>query len=104
MSSHVTTDFLNAVPTSSMGIPPVSPGTSTFSKRGTPPSRRNAVNQPGWANTNGVNLSLLNRTLFDLAGHHITGLGLIGFAAWFIAGLIAVRILQSDFVRRMLRR
>jgi len=51
-----------------------------------------------------VNLSLLNRTLFDLAGHHITGLGLIGFAAWFIAGLIAVRILQSDFVRRMLRR
>jgi len=51
-----------------------------------------------------VNVGLLNRTLFDLAGHHITGLGLIGFAGWFIAGLIAVRILQSDFVRRTLRR
>jgi small-conductance mechanosensitive channel len=29
---------------------------------------------------------------------------LIGFAAWFIAGLIAVRILQSDVIRRALRR
>jgi small-conductance mechanosensitive channel len=51
-----------------------------------------------------VNLSLLNRTLFDVAGYHITALGLIGFAVWFITGLIAVRILQSDFIRRTLRR
>jgi small-conductance mechanosensitive channel len=51
-----------------------------------------------------VNLSLLNRTLFDIAGHHITVLGLIGFTLWFIGGLIAIRIVQSDFVRRLLRR
>jgi small-conductance mechanosensitive channel len=51
-----------------------------------------------------MNLRLLERTLFDLAGHHVTVLGAIGFAAWFIAGLIAVRVLQSDFVRRFLRR
>lgn len=51
-----------------------------------------------------MNFSLLNRTLFDLAGHHITVLGVIGFATWLIAGVIAVRVLQSDFVRRMLRK
>jgi small-conductance mechanosensitive channel len=51
-----------------------------------------------------VNLSLLNRPLFDLAGHHITALGLIGFAVWFIVGLIAVRLLQSDLIRRTLRK
>ena len=63
-----------------------------------------ACAQPGCANTNRVNLSLLNRTLFDIAGHHITALGLIAFSLWFIAGLIAYTILRSDFVHRMLRR
>jgi small-conductance mechanosensitive channel len=51
-----------------------------------------------------VNLSLLNRTLVDIAGHHITALGLIAFSLWFIGGLIAYTILRSDFVHRMLRR
>src|SRR5438477_11425922 len=51
-----------------------------------------------------MNLTLLNRTLFDLAGHHISALGLIAFGAWFIGGLIAARVLQSDFIRRFLRR
>jgi small-conductance mechanosensitive channel len=51
-----------------------------------------------------MDLSLLNRTLFDAANHHITALGLIGFVVWFITGIVAVRILQSDFIRRMLRR
>ena len=51
-----------------------------------------------------MDLSLLNRTLFDAANHHITALGLIGFVVWFITGVVAVRILQSDFIRRMLRR
>jgi small-conductance mechanosensitive channel len=51
-----------------------------------------------------MNLTVLERPLFDLAGHHISALGLIGFAAWLISGLIAVRVLQSDVVRRTLRR
>jgi small-conductance mechanosensitive channel len=51
-----------------------------------------------------MNPALLNRTLFDIAGHHISVLGLIAFGAWLIAGLIAVRVLQSDLVRRTLRR
>src|SRR5947208_3185790 len=51
-----------------------------------------------------MNLTLLSRTLFDIAGYHISALGVIGFAAWFIAGLVMVRILQSGLVRRSLRR
>src|SRR4051812_35548512 len=51
-----------------------------------------------------MDVTLLNRTVFDLAGHHITALGIIGFSVWFIAGLITVRIVQSDVVRRSLRR
>ena len=51
-----------------------------------------------------MDLTLLNRTLFEVAGHHITVLGVIGFVVWLVAGLIAIRILQSDFVRRVLRR
>jgi small-conductance mechanosensitive channel len=51
-----------------------------------------------------MNLTVLERPLFHLAGHDISILGLIGFAAWLIGGMIAVRILQSDLVRRTLRR
>ena len=51
-----------------------------------------------------MNLTLLERTLFDIAGHHITALGVIGFAGWFIAGVITIRILQSNLVRRALRK
>jgi small-conductance mechanosensitive channel len=51
-----------------------------------------------------ANLNLLQRPLFDLAGHHISALGIIAFVAWAIGGLIAVRILQSQLVRRLLRK
>jgi len=39
-----------------------------------------------------------------VVGHDLTLLGLIAFVAWFGAGLLAVRILQSDVIRRALRR
>src|SRR4051812_1925072 len=51
-----------------------------------------------------ANLNLLQRPLFDVAGHHISALGIIAFVACFIGGLIAVRILQSQWVRRILRK
>ena len=51
-----------------------------------------------------MDLSLLSRPLLHVAGHEISILGIIGFAAWFIGGLVAVRILQSGGVRRFLRR
>jgi small-conductance mechanosensitive channel len=51
-----------------------------------------------------VNLVWLSRPLFDLAGHHISILGLAGFVGLLLLGLIAARILQSGFVRRALSR
>jgi small-conductance mechanosensitive channel len=51
-----------------------------------------------------VNLTLLERPLFYVAGHYITLLGLIAFAALFAAGIIIAGILQSDFVRRIFSR
>ena len=51
-----------------------------------------------------VNLTLLERPLVHFAGHEISFLGLIAFVAWFGAGLIAARALQSDAVRRLFRR
>ena len=51
-----------------------------------------------------MNLNLLQRNIFDLAGHHITLLGVIGCVGWFVGGVIAVRVLQSDLVRRGLRK
>src|SRR5437868_9053551 len=51
-----------------------------------------------------MNFFLLTRPLFDVGGHHISALGLIGFTAWFVGGLVAVRILQSQLIRRALRR
>jgi small-conductance mechanosensitive channel len=51
-----------------------------------------------------MNLTLLQRPLLHVAGHDISLLGLVAFVGWFAAGLLAVRILQSDFVRRAFRR
>ena len=51
-----------------------------------------------------MNLDFLQRPLFPLAGHEISALGVIGFAAWFIGGLVAAWILQSQWVRRLLRK
>ncbi|HJT79803.1 MAG TPA: mechanosensitive ion channel domain-containing protein, partial [Chthoniobacterales bacterium] len=51
-----------------------------------------------------MNLDFLQRPLFPVAGHEISALGLIAFAAWFISGLIAAWILQSQWIRRVLRK
>jgi len=51
-----------------------------------------------------VELTLLERPLFYVEGHYVTFLGLIAFAALFATGVIIARILQSDFVRRILSR
>ncbi|PYJ24962.1 MAG: hypothetical protein DME91_06385 [Verrucomicrobia bacterium] len=50
------------------------------------------------------NLTLLERPLFYFAGHYVTFLGLIAFAALFAAGIIIARILQSDVIRRIFSR
>src|ERR1700730_16166885 len=51
-----------------------------------------------------MNLTLLQRPLFQAAGHDISFLGLIAFIAWFSVGLLMARTLQSDFVRRVFTR
>jgi len=51
-----------------------------------------------------VNLPWLNDPLFDLAGHHISLLGIAAFVGLVALGLIIARVLQSGFVRRLLSR
>src|SRR6266550_6219727 len=51
-----------------------------------------------------MSLPLLEKPLFEVAGHYVTALGLIAFAALFTVGVIIARILQSDVVRRILSR
>lgn len=51
-----------------------------------------------------MNIGLLERPLFYVAGHYISFLGLIAFAALFVAGLLVARALQSEMVRRFLAR
>jgi len=51
-----------------------------------------------------MNEDWLQRTLFDIGGHHISVLGLIGFIAWLVVGFVTAAILQSDLFRRALRR
>src|SRR5438309_2284142 len=51
-----------------------------------------------------MNLTLLQRPLFQAAGHDISFLGLIAFIAWFSVGLLMARTLQGDFVRRVFTR
>ncbi len=48
--------------------------------------------------------TLLQRPLFYVSGHYVSFLGLIAFAAFFAAGVIIARILQSDFIRRIFSR
>jgi small-conductance mechanosensitive channel len=52
----------------------------------------------------GMNLVWLGNPLFDLAGRHISLLGVAGFLGLLLLGLIAARLLQSGFVRRALSR
>jgi small-conductance mechanosensitive channel len=51
-----------------------------------------------------VELTLLERPLFYVGGHYVTFLGLAAFAAFFVAGLVIARFLQSDVVRRFFSR
>src|SRR6267378_2657777 len=51
-----------------------------------------------------MNFTLLERPLFQLAGHDISFLGVVAFAALFAAGLLTARALQSDVVRRFFSR
>ena len=46
----------------------------------------------------------LSAPVFDLAGHHISILGVAGFVALLVSGLVAAKFLQSDVVRRSLSR
>ena len=48
-------------------------------------------------------LTVMNFTL-HLAGHDVSAMGIVAFVAWFGAGLLAARILQSNAIRRFLRR
>ena len=49
-------------------------------------------------------MTLLERPLFYLRDHYVTFLGLIAFAAFFAAGLVIARFLQSQIVRRFFSR
>src|SRR5947208_14247870 len=51
-----------------------------------------------------MSFPLLERPLFEVAGHYVTALGLIAFVALFTVGIIVARILQSDVVRRIFSR
>jgi len=51
-----------------------------------------------------VEMTLLERPLFYIGQHYVTFLGLIAFAAFFAAGLLIARFLQSQIVRRFFSR
>jgi len=51
-----------------------------------------------------LNFALFERPLFYVAGHYVSFLGLLAFAAFFSAGLLLARALQSEIVRRFLAR
>src|SRR5437762_10396488 len=51
-----------------------------------------------------MDLSLLHRPLFHVAGHYISMLGLLAFVILFGAGITIARFLQSDVVRRFFAR
>src|SRR5205809_6464151 len=51
-----------------------------------------------------MNLTLLEKPLFYVAGHYVSFLGLLAFAFLFSVGLITARTLQSDAVRRFFAR
>src|ERR1044071_9873511 len=49
-------------------------------------------------------MTLLQHSLFYVAGHYVTVLGLIAFVGFFAAGVIIARFLQSQLVRRFFSR
>jgi small-conductance mechanosensitive channel len=51
-----------------------------------------------------MNIVLLERPLFYVAGHYVSFLGLMAFAGLFAVGLLLARFLQSEMVRRFFAR
>src|SRR6266404_4586684 len=51
-----------------------------------------------------MSFPLLEKPLFEVAGHYVTFLGLIALAGFFAAGLVIARFLQSEVVRRFFSR
>src|SRR5437899_12365237 len=51
-----------------------------------------------------MSFPLLEKPLFEVAGHYVTFLGLIALAGFFAAGLVIARFLQSQVVRRFFSR
>ena len=51
-----------------------------------------------------MNIVLLERPLFYVAGHYVSFLGLMAFAGLFAVGLLLARFLQSEIVRRFFAR
>ena len=51
-----------------------------------------------------MSFPLLEKSLFEVGGHHVTFWGLIAFAGLFAAGIIIARFLQSDLVHRLFSR
>src|SRR5216117_890206 len=51
-----------------------------------------------------VEMTLLERPLFQVGDHYVTILGLIAFAGFFAGGLLIARFLQSQIVRRFFSR
>ena len=51
-----------------------------------------------------MDLTLLQRPLFYIAGHYVSLLGLVAFVGLVAAGLLTAKILQSDAVRRFFAR
>jgi small-conductance mechanosensitive channel len=57
-----------------------------------------------WENYSGMNLEFLQKPLFHLGHNYVSLLGLGAFVGLFLAGLIVVKILQSQAIRRVLGR
>jgi small-conductance mechanosensitive channel len=51
-----------------------------------------------------MNVALLEKPLFYVAGHYVSFLGLLAFAILFAIGLGAAKTLQADVVRRFFAR
>ncbi len=51
-----------------------------------------------------MNLFWLDDSLFDLAGHHVSILGVVAFVGLMALGILCAKLLQSGFVRRLLGR
>jgi small-conductance mechanosensitive channel len=51
-----------------------------------------------------MDLSLLQKPLLHVFGHDVSFLGVVAFVIWFAFGLAMARILQHDFIRRLLSR